>query len=65
MADIIDLFIDFVILILAAVIGFAIFYATNTSGWNATVITIWGLLPLAFIGIGVVALVVKLKYSKS
>jgi len=64
MTDVIDLFVDFVILILAAVIGFAIFYATNTSGWNATVITIWGLLPLAFIGIGVVALVVKLKYTK-
>jgi hypothetical protein len=62
--DIIDLFVDFVILILAAVIGFAIFYATNTSGWNATVVTIWGLMPLAFIGIGVVALVVKLKYTK-
>jgi hypothetical protein len=51
-------------LILAAVIGFAIFYATNTTGWNSTVVTIWGLLPLAFIGIGIIALVIKLKYTK-
>ena len=65
MTDIIDLFIDFVILILAAVIGFAIFYATNTTGWNATVVTIWALLPLAFIGIGIIALVIKLKYFKN
>jgi hypothetical protein len=64
MVDIIDLFVDFVILILAAVIGFAIFYATNTSGWNATVVTIWGLVPLAFIGIGILALIIKLKYMK-
>jgi uncharacterized membrane protein YphA (DoxX/SURF4 family) len=64
MVDIIDLFVDFVILILAAVIVFAIFYATNTSGWNATVVTIWGLVPLAFIGIGILALIIKLKYMK-
>jgi hypothetical protein len=51
-------------LILAAVIGFAIFYATNTSGWNATVLTVWNLLPLAFVGIGILALIVKLKYIK-
>jgi hypothetical protein len=56
--------VDFVILVLAAVIGFAIFYATNTSGWNATVVSIWGLLPLAFIGIGILALIVKIKYIK-
>lgn len=65
MVDIIDLFVDFIILVLAAVIGFAIFYATNTSGWNATVVTIWGLLPLAFIGIGIIALIIKLKYFKN
>jgi hypothetical protein len=64
MVDVVDLLVDFVILILAAVIGFAIFYATDTSGWDATVVTIWGLLPLAFIGIGIIALVVKLKYTK-
>jgi hypothetical protein len=63
--DIVDLLVDFLILILAAVIGFAIFYATDTSGWDATVVTIWSLLPLAFIGIGIVALVIKLKYMKN
>jgi hypothetical protein len=57
--------VDFVILVLAAVIGFAIFYATDTSGWNATVVSIWNLLPLAFIGIGILALIIKLKYFKS
>jgi hypothetical protein len=56
--------VDFVILVLAAVIGFAIFYATDTSGWDATVISIWNLLPLAFIGIGILALIIKLKYFK-
>jgi hypothetical protein len=60
--NIVDIFVDFLILILSAVIGFAIFYGANTTGWNATVITLWNLLPLAFIGIGIVALVVKLKY---
>jgi len=64
MVDIIDLMVDFVILVLAAVIGFAIFYATNTSGWDATVVSIWALLPLAFIGIGVLALIIKIKYIK-
>lgn len=62
--DIIDLAVDFMILILAAVLGFALYYATDTSGWDATVITLWGLLPIAFIGIGVLVLVVKLKYAK-
>jgi hypothetical protein len=62
--DVIELMVDFVILVLAAVIGFAIFYATNTSGWNATVLSIWALLPLAFIGIGILGLIIKLKYFK-
>jgi hypothetical protein len=65
MSDMVDLFIDFLILVFAAVIGFAIFYTTSTSGWNATVVTIWNLVPLAFIGIGIIALVVKIKYMKS
>lgn len=63
--DIIDLAVDFMILILSAVIGFALYYATDTSGWDATVVTLWGLLPIAFIGIGVLVLIVKLKYAKS
>jgi hypothetical protein len=62
--DIIDLAVDFMILVLSAVLGFALYYATNTTGWNATVVTLWGLLPIAFIGIGVLVLVVKLKYMK-
>jgi hypothetical protein len=62
--DIIDLAVDFMILVLAAVLGFALYYATNTSGWDATVVTLWGLLPIAFIGIGVLVLVVKLRYIK-
>ena len=65
MPDIIDLMVDFIILVLAAVIGFAIFYATDTSGWNTTVVSIWNLIPLAFIGIGILALVVKIKYFKT
>jgi hypothetical protein len=63
--DIIDLFVDFMILIFAAVIGFAVFYATNTSGWNATVVIVWNLVPLAFIGLGMIALIIKIKYMKS
>jgi len=62
--DIIDLAVDFMILILSAVIGFALYYATNTTGWASIVVTMWGLLPIAFIGIGVLVLVVKLKYMK-
>jgi hypothetical protein len=61
MTSMVDLLIDMVILIFAAVIGFGIFYATNTSGWNATVVTLWGYIPLVFIMVGVVALVVKIK----
>jgi hypothetical protein len=61
MASMIDLLVDMVILILAAVIGFGIFYATSTSGWDATVVTLWGYIPLVFIAVGVIALVVKLK----
>lgn len=60
--NIVDIAVDFMILILSAVIGFALYYATDTSGWDATVVTIWGLLPIAFIGIGVLALIIKLKY---
>jgi hypothetical protein len=63
--DIVDLAVDFMILILSAVLGFALYYATNTTGWNATVVTLWGLLPIAFIGIGVLALVIKVKYIKN
>jgi hypothetical protein len=61
MVDIVDVFVDMVILILSAVIGFGIFYATSTSGWNATVITIWGYIPLVFIFVGIIALIVKIK----
>jgi hypothetical protein len=57
----VDLLVDMVILILAAVIGFGIFYATSTSGWNATVITIWGYIPLVFIMVGILVLLVKIK----
>jgi hypothetical protein len=64
MVDIIDLMVDFVIIVLSAIIGFAIYYATNTTGWDSTVVSIWSLLPLAFIGIGILALIVKLKYMK-
>jgi hypothetical protein len=63
--DIVDLAVDFMILILSAVLGFALYYATNTTGWDATVVTLWGLLPIAFIGIGVLALVIKVKYIKN
>lgn len=59
--DMIDILVDMVVLVLAAVIGFGIFYATSTSGWNATVITLWGYIPLIFILVGIVALIVKVK----
>jgi hypothetical protein len=57
----IDLLVDFLILIIAAAIGFGIFYSTSTSGWNATVVTMWDYVPLAFIAVGIIALVVKIK----
>ena len=63
--DVIDLAVDFMILILSAIMGFALYYATNTTGWDATVQTMWKLLPIAFIGIGVLILIVKLKYIKN
>ena len=59
--DMVDILVDFVILILAAVVGFGIFYATNTTGWNATVVTIWAYIPLVFILVGIIALIVKVK----
>ena len=62
MADIIDVLVDFLILVIAAVIGFGIFYATSTSGWSLTVVAIWDYVPLVFIAVGIVALVIKLKY---
>jgi hypothetical protein len=58
----VDLLVDFLILVIAAVIGFGIFYATSTSGWNNSVVAIWNYVPLVFIAVGVVALVIKLKY---
>jgi membrane protein YdbS with pleckstrin-like domain len=60
--DMTDILIDFLILIIAAVIGFGIFYATSTSGWDLTVVAIWNYVPLVFIAVGIIALVVKLKY---
>ena len=63
MADLIDVLVDMVILILSAVIGFGIFYATNTTGWDETVITLWGYIPLVFIFVGVIALIVKIKVT--
>ena len=62
MPHMVDLLVDFLILVIAAVIGFGIFYATSTSGWSPTVVAIWDYLPLVFIAVGVVALVIKLKY---
>jgi len=59
--EMIDVLVDMVILILSAVIGFGIFYATSTSGWNATVITVWGYIPLVFVMVGILVLLVKLK----
>jgi hypothetical protein len=61
MVDMVDLLVDFVILIIAAVIGFGIFYATSTSGWSTTVIAIWGYIPLVFIAVGILVLLVKIK----
>jgi hypothetical protein len=62
MADIVDVLVDFLILVISAVIGFGIFYATSTSGWSLTVVAIWDYVPLVFIAVGIVALVIKLKY---
>lgn len=59
--NIIDLFVDFLMLILFAVVGFGIYYATNTTAWDATTKSIWGFIPLVFIAIGIVALVIKVK----
>jgi Na+/serine symporter len=61
MAHMVDLLIDFLILVIAAVIGFGIFYATSTSGWDETVVAIWGYIPLIFIAVGCIALIVKVK----
>jgi hypothetical protein len=59
--DLIDLLIDMVILILATVVGFGIYYATSTSGWDPTVVTLWGYIPLVFIFVGIIALIAKIK----
>jgi hypothetical protein len=62
MADIVDILVDFLILVISAVIGFGVFYSTSTSGWSLTVVAIWDYVPLVFIAVGIVALVIKLKY---
>jgi hypothetical protein len=59
----VDLLVDFLILIFAAVIGLGVFYATSTSGWNATVIIIWGYIPLVFIAVGMIGILVKIKVT--
>lgn len=61
MADMTDILVDLLVFVLVAVIGFGIFYATNTTGWNSTVITLWGYIPLVVIAVGLIAMVVKIK----
>ena len=63
MPSLVDVLVDMVILILSAVIGFGIFYATNTTGWDATVVTLWDYIPLVFIFVGVIALIMKIKIT--
>ena len=62
MVEFVDVLVDMFILIIAAVIGFGLFYSVSTSGWNTTVVTLWGYIPLVFIGVGIIGLVLKIKY---
>jgi len=46
-----------VLAILVGVIAFPIFFGTNTSGWGATNILIWGVVPTVSLAVVIVGLV--------
>jgi len=46
-----------VLAILVGVIAFPIFFGTNTTGWGATNILIWGVVPTVSLAVVIVGLV--------
>jgi ABC-type multidrug transport system permease subunit len=46
-----------VLAILVGTIAFPIFFQTNTSGWGATNILVWGIIPLVSLAVVVISLV--------
>lgn len=46
-----------VLAILVGVIAFPIFFGTNTTGWGATNILIWGVVPTVALAVVIVGLV--------
>jgi hypothetical protein len=59
---IVDILVDFLVLVISAVIGFGIFYSTSTSGWSTVVVSIWQYVPLVFIACGIIILIAKVKF---
>jgi Na+/serine symporter len=63
---ILDLIIDnataFIVLAIFSVVGFGIFYSTNTTGWSTSVIQMWGYIPIIFIVVGIIGMITMIKY---
>lgn len=54
------------ILVLAVLVGtiaFPIFFGTNTSGWGATNILIWGVVPTVALAVVIIGLVKHIKHG--
>ena len=50
-----------VLAILVGVVAFPIFFGTNTSGWGANNILIWGVVPTVALAVVIIALVKHFK----
>jgi hypothetical protein len=52
-----------VLAILVGVVAFPIFFGTNTSGWGANNILIWGVVPTVALAVVIIALVKHFKHG--
>jgi len=52
----IGLGVGLVMLVIFIVIAFGVFYGANTSGWNSTVIQIWGYIPQIVVAVVIAVL---------
>ena len=54
-----------VLAILVGTIAFPIFFGTNTTGWGATNILIWGVVPTVSLAVVIIVLVKHFKHKGS
>ena len=59
-----NLAMGFLMMVIFLAIAFGIFFSTNTTGWNATVVTIWGYLPEVAIAVAIGALAIYGMHQK-